>query len=60
MHHITVDRQSFTLRRTEQRTDSLVEVIENLTMKDSMVETQRPSKAEHATKAERPKGRHLF
>lgn len=58
MHHITVDRQSFTLRRTEQKTDSLVDVIENLTMKDSTVETKKPSKAEHTTnKAEKSKGR---
>eukprot|EP00066_Takifugu_rubripes_P014703 XP_011603969.1 PREDICTED: inversin isoform X2 [Takifugu rubripes] len=56
VHHITVDRQSFTLKRTEQKTDSLVDVIENLTMKDSMVETKKSSKAEHTTnKAERPK-----
>lgn len=61
VHHVTVDGQSFTLKRTEQKTDSLVDVIENLTMKDSMVETKKSSKAEHtANKAERPKGRHLF
>lgn len=61
VHRITVDRQSFTLKRAEQKTDSLVDVIENLTMKDSLVETKKSSKAEHTTnKAERPKGRHLL
>lgn len=61
MHHVTVDRHSFTLKRTEQKTDSLVDVIENLTVKDSMVETKKSSKAEHTTnKAERPKGGLLF
>lgn len=59
VQHITVDR--LTPKRREQKTDSLVDVIENLTMKDSMVETKKPSKAEHTTnKAERPKGRHLL
>lgn len=61
VHHITVERQSFTLKRTEPKTDSLVDVIENLTMRDSLVETKKSSKAEHTTsKAERPKGRRLL
>lgn len=44
--------------RTEQKTDSLVYVIENLTMRDSMVETKKLSKAEHTkSKTDRLKGR---
>lgn len=58
MQHITVDKQSLPLKRAEQKTDSLVDVIENLSMKDSMVETKKSSKAEHTkNKAVRPKGK---
>lgn len=56
---VTVDKQSSQiLMRTEQKTDSLVDVIENLSMRDSMVETKKSSKAEHTkNKTERLKGR---
>lgn len=54
MRQISVDKQ----KRTQQKTDSLVDVIENLTVSDSAGEAKKSSKAERVkTKAERPKGR---
>lgn len=58
VQQITVDKQTVPETRTEQKTDSLVNVIENLTVRDSAGETKKSSKAERTkTKAERPKGR---
>lgn len=58
MRQITVDKQPVPVKRTQQKTDSLVDVIENLTVSDSAGETKKSSKAERIkTKAERPKGR---
>lgn len=61
MQQIAVDKQTVPVTRTEQKTDSLIHVIENLTMRDSAGETKKSSKAErNKTKAERPKGRTPF
>lgn len=58
MQQFAVDKQPVPGTRSEQRTDSLVSVIENLTVRDSAGETKKSSKAERTkTKAERPKGR---
>lgn len=55
---MAVDKQAVPVTRTEQKTDSLVKVMENLTVRDSAGETKKSSKTEQTkTKAEKPKGR---
>lgn len=58
MQQIAADKQTVLVMRTEQKTGSLVDVIENLSVRDSAGGTKKSSKAERTkTKAERPKGR---
>lgn len=58
VQQIAVDKQPVPVTRTQQKTDSLVNVIENLTVSDSAGETKKSSKAERTkTKTERLKGR---
>lgn len=58
MPQIAADKQTVLVTTTEQKAYSLVDVIENLSVRDSAGETKKSSKAERTkTKADRPKGR---
>ena len=54
---ISAEKQRAPLERTEQEVISLVNIVGELTMNDSVVETKKSSKAEHnKSKVERHKG----
>lgn len=58
MQQNALEKHMAPVTRTEQKAGSLVNVIENLTVRDSAGETKKSSKAQHIkSKAERPRGR---